>query len=68
MTNAKESAFPSAFQNGLTKLEYFAVMAMQGNISTMSDNPFTDLGIETIAKESVKLAKALIAELNKTEE
>jgi hypothetical protein len=44
---------------------YFSAKAIQGIVSTMSDNSLTDLAIETIAKESVKLAAALIAELNK---
>jgi hypothetical protein len=55
---------PDNAQTGLTKREYFAVMAMQGLITTEVHN---DSRIN-LAKESIKLADALIEELNKKEE
>jgi hypothetical protein len=64
MTNSNQSAFAYAVgdgvsgEPGLTKREYFAAMAMQAN----ADNDATP---EEIAFDSVKLADALIAELNK---
>jgi len=45
--------------NGISKREYFAAMAMQ-SILTYSKNP-----VSTIAKDAVKAADALISELNK---
>jgi len=51
---------------GLTKREYFAAMAMQGLLAMLSNsNPTTGGFYETTALESVRLADALIAELNK---
>lgn len=49
-------------QEGLTKREYFAAMAMQG-IITNKDG--LDIKIERIAESSVDMADALIEELNK---
>lgn len=70
MTKPNENAFP--FQDngtdnsvdwGMTKLEYLAAMAMQGLISTQSENNyFTD---QQIAESAVNYAKALIEALNK---
>jgi hypothetical protein len=68
MTNPNEAAFPRENYTtmrellGLTKREYFAAMAMQGQI--------TFEGMEGCDKEqivgmSVELAEALIAVLNK---
>jgi hypothetical protein len=51
------------YQSGLTKREYFAVMAMQGLLSN------NELGMSkenTIAQLAVKQADTLIDELNKT--
>lgn len=45
--------------SGLTKREYFAAMAMQG----LADNK--NLGYDDTAKVSVKLADALLKELEK---
>jgi hypothetical protein len=59
---------------GLTKLEYFAAIAMQGLLSGMTrqsvfvspNSETSDFIIwEALAKESVLCAKALVAELNK---
>lgn len=65
MTQPNESAFarPSSstsHQDGLTKREYFAAMAMQGMM--------TEYGMyvqRDIAKISVSMADALIEQLNK---
>lgn len=67
MENGKQGAFAMLDQNGsftqygLTKREYFAGLAMQG-ISAFN------LPYEMTAEQSVKLADALLAELEKTEE
>jgi len=47
---------------GLTKREYFAAMAMQGALANKSAHERT---IEMITESSVRLADALIDELNK---
>lgn len=49
--------------NGLTKREYFAVMALQGALANKSAHKRT---IEMITESSVRLSDALIKELNKT--
>ncbi len=49
--------------NGLTKREYFAAMAMQGALANKSAHKRT---IEMITESSVRLSDALIKELNKT--
>ena len=48
---------------GLTKREYFAAMAMQGILSG-TGRRYSDDGV---AGESIKLADALLSELEKTE-
>ncbi len=64
MENGKQGAFPKradgAPQTGLTKREYFAAMAMQG-LASVEGN------IEHMAHDAVKIADALLAELEKTE-
>ena len=59
-------------KNALTKREHFAAMAMQGLLSSTildSRNGFTVndgyIHVESIASESVKLADALLKELEK---
>jgi hypothetical protein len=47
---------------GLTIRQHFAAMAMQGALATCSPNHYAPLHI---AEMSVKIADALIAELNK---
>jgi len=68
MENVKQSAFACAneyhLQQGLTKREYFAGMAMIGLYSMKDAICWTD---EDIAKMSVKQSDALLAELEKTE-
>ena len=49
--------------NGLTKREYFAAMALQGIISNKDG---LDIKIERIVESAVDTADALIEELNKT--
>ena len=51
--------------NGLTKREYFAAMALQGALANKFAHERT---IEMITKSAVKLADALIEELNKTKQ
>jgi hypothetical protein len=67
MTKNKTKPFEPAFnynvdypEEGLTKREYFAAMALQG---ILSGSQF--LESERFAKLAVKAADALIAELNK---
>ena len=48
---------------GLTKLEYFAAMAMQGLLAGNASD-----SIEDASKYAVKAADALIEELNKTKQ
>lgn len=70
MTNGNEPAFSKAAfyhpeggadnpQEGLTKREYFAAMAMQG-MSADTTTPHL-----TIARDAVSMADALIEQLNK---
>ncbi len=67
MENSKKGAFASVAitnnggyqQDGLTKLEYFAGLAMQGMLA----NPqFIERDPETIAEDSFCYAKALLEE------
>lgn len=66
MENGKQGAFASMNeferQEGLTKREYFAGMAMQGLISGNGTH-FSD-----IPEKSVEFSDALLAELEKTEQ
>src|SRR5688572_13704237 len=68
LTKAEESAFP--FENdgllsvGLTKLEYFAGLAMAG---ALGGEPGMHLLPDKLAADSVGHAKALIAELEKAQ-
>lgn len=65
MENGKQSAFATAsdsrYQAGLTKREYFAGLAMQG-LAFKFNAPD-----EKLAEWSVKMADALLAELEKSE-
>ena len=63
-TKANEPAYPNkqvSSWKGLTKREYFAAMAMQGLLADYESEY-----IEDYSKYAVKLADALIEELNKT--
>jgi hypothetical protein len=63
MENGKQSAFATAsdsrYQAGLTKREYFAGLAMQSCLST---------GKGSNAEDWVRIADALLAELDKSYE
>ena len=65
MKNGQKGAFASMneykWQKGLTKREYFAAMAMQ--VTTTSS-----YSVNTIAEIAVKMADALLAELEKTKQ
>ena len=66
-TNPEENAFPlyvdcnQDWENGLSKREYIAAMALQGMLA--SDTDFT-LGSEAAARDAVEYADALIKALN----
>jgi hypothetical protein len=68
-TKAKGPAFPLIsdygyiINAGLTKREYFAVMALQGIIANKDG---LDIEIERIVESAVDVADALIEELSKT--
>ncbi len=69
MENGKQMAFPTKLVNGelhtgLTKREYFAVMAMQGLLSC----PDIAASREAIAEESVKQADELLKALESKSE
>jgi hypothetical protein len=74
MTNSNSPAFAKAAfyhpeggidspQEGLTKREYFASMAMQGMLADNTEG-YTEWDYEIIAKHSCKAADALINQLN----
>jgi hypothetical protein len=69
MSEADEPAFPIAnSQNdGLTKREFFAAMAMQGIARDLLDD-VTNWRIEKMAKCAVEYADALIAALERKPE
>lgn len=71
MNNAEQPAFASVAydnvgrgyqQDGLTKQEYFAAMAMQG----MASVPNTEMTFDGLAKRSVQMADALLLALEKS--
>jgi hypothetical protein len=72
MKNGKQGAFACVdsqkqyLQEGLTKREYFAVLALQG--ICVEKYVQRDNDREMIAQWSVKMADALLAELEKTKE
>jgi hypothetical protein len=67
-TQANDPAFAQHpdrhFDHGLTKREYFAAMALQGLLVMAKD----DDSMQFLARQSVKMADALIEELNKKAE
>lgn len=71
MTNANDPAFTGptekGYTPGLTKLEYFAAMAMQGMLvnGAMQAHGTITLNPEYIAVMAINQAKELITELNK---
>jgi hypothetical protein len=64
MTKGNETAYPSpAFsEGGLTKREHIAIAAMQGLMATTGDG----YSSSNIASCAVRMADALIKELNQT--
>lgn len=73
MKNSEQPAYPTpdcevsgtALQYlGLTKREYFAAMAMQGYLASYGPNE--PVNSESAAKKAVKLADALLTELEKS--
>ncbi len=62
MKNGKQPILDNQFEDnkGLTKREYFAAMAMQGTMTS-------GYSVNMIAEIAVKMADALLAELEKTE-
>jgi hypothetical protein len=57
-----ESAYEAA--SGMSKREMFAAMAMQGFVASMTEDD-SDISVESIAVYSVRVAHALLAELEK---
>jgi hypothetical protein len=70
MENGNKTAFPSDIHRytdgGLTKREYFAGLAMQAMVS--KENYDIDYDFIRTARKSIKLADALLKELDKKEE
>ncbi len=70
MENGKQSAFACVdsqkqyLQEGLTKREYFAGLAMQSYVNNYYGTEKNTM--EDMAQRSVKMADALLAELEKT--
>ncbi len=77
MSNATMPAFPTSFDadhngnvlnyasNGLTKLEYFAGLAMQGILANNASFPHTTQHFINIASDAKTAATTLITELEK---
>jgi hypothetical protein len=70
MENSNKPTFPFIPQSqhgysGLTKREYFAALAMQGTNTEAYANTFGNKWAENVAKDSVQMADALLAELDK---
>ncbi len=72
MKNGKQGAFACVdsqkqyLQEGLTKREYFAGLAMQGWIACQSESFRGEAN--SVASKAVEYADALLAELEKTKE
>lgn len=69
MKNGKKPAFTGivneAHQEGLTKREYFAGLAMQGLMTSQNQEGEWRHDIKSCAEISVQIADALLAELEK---
>lgn len=69
--NRDQPAFPTSeanahtYETGLTKREYFAAMAMQGIIATITIGRGEPEFVSLIVESAVKHADALIEELEK---
>jgi hypothetical protein len=57
------SAFAGSWYNGLSKLEYFTAMAMQGMLSNCSKWTNTDLATEWISNAAIKFATKTLEKL-----
>jgi hypothetical protein len=75
MENGKQSAFACVdsqkqyLQEGLTKREYFAGLAMQGILASNTEGlAIGRIDIKGYAEMSIMAADALLAELEKTKE
>ena len=76
MKNGKKPAFPlgqaenfrwsDGTDMGISKREYFAGLAMQGLMTSQNQEGEWRHDIKTCAEISVKMADALLAELDKT--
>lgn len=62
-TNKNQQAFPRTYNEGMTKLEYFAAAALPGLLVSLGAN----YGEYHLARLAVEQAKALIDELNEQE-
>lgn len=62
--NDRDPEWAAARSGGLTKREMFAMAAMQGILSSLTDEH--DLSVDCLAKCSVRNADALLAELERT--
>lgn len=68
MENGKQPIFDNQFEDnkGLTKREYFAGLAMNEFIAYSLKYVPAHISFEACAADSVKMADALLAELNKS--
>jgi hypothetical protein len=68
MTQPNDAAFATGDeywrQNGLTKREYFAAMAMQGLLASKTEKA---MFFERISNDAVNMADALITALNENQ-
>lgn len=68
MTRINDTTYPANpethSQAGLTKLEYFTAMAMQGIVATMANCYHAEQNHAVIAEAAVKIARATINKLN----
>lgn len=69
ITNPNDTAFPDQhlIGQGLTKREFFAVMALQGLLSDRQHAIKMQYTYDAFTNRAVKLADELIKELNKNE-
>jgi len=61
VTNPDDKAYPSANNDGLTKREYFAAMALQGVLAVQTNN---DCDAADCAEYAVYAADKLIKDVN----
>lgn len=63
-TNKNQQAFPRTYNEGMTKLEYFAAAALQGLLANSSINWFSE---DKVVRSALVCAKMLIDKLNEQE-